>query len=95
MKIKCRPNAKAVRKFKAIWLNYYGYHCAYCTSDCSDHPTIDHVVPLSKGGGNTLDNLVIACFECNKKKGDRLPKDFKNLILKPIKYEDVYVRTNN
>lgn len=90
MKIKCRPNAKAVRKFKRIWFDYYGYHCAYCTADCSEHPTIDHVVPLSKGGGNTLNNLVIACLECNIKKADKLVGEFGKIMLQPITYKELY-----
>ena len=37
--------------------------------------TIDHVVPLSKGGGKyDRDNLKIACFTCNQKKGDSMPE---------------------
>jgi 5-methylcytosine-specific restriction endonuclease McrA len=90
MKIKCRPNAKAVRRFKSIWFNHYGYHCAYCTIDCTECATIDHVIPLSKGGGNTLDNLVIACYSCNIRKANRMVEDFRKLTLQPVKYEDVY-----
>jgi 5-methylcytosine-specific restriction endonuclease McrA len=30
------------------------------------------VVPRSKGGGDTWDNMVVACSSCNTKKGDRL-----------------------
>lgn len=85
MKIKCRPNGKAVKKFKKKWENYYGFHCAYCTVDCSDFPTIDHLIPLSKGGGNTINNLVVCCLNCNKKKGDKHLKEFKPLILSPIR----------
>lgn len=32
-------------------------------------PTIDHKVPQSKGGSDDLDNLVLACWQCNKEKG--------------------------
>jgi 5-methylcytosine-specific restriction endonuclease McrA len=28
-------------------------------------PTLDHIVPLSKGGSHTYDNLQCACFRCN------------------------------
>jgi len=36
--------------------------------------TIDHVIPLSKGGAkDDPDNLVIACQRCNEKKADKLP----------------------
>lgn len=84
MKIICRPNAKATRAFKKRWLDFYGFHCAYCTVDCSENPTIDHLKPLSRGGGNTIDNLVISCYNCNQKKGNKLVEEFKPLILKPI-----------
>lgn len=33
--------------------------------------SIDHVIPLSKGGSNEMDNLVTACCYCNKKKHDK------------------------
>lgn len=87
MKIICRPNAKAARNFRKKWYNFYGFHCAYCTVDCSDKPTIDHILPLCKGGGNTIDNLVIACYKCNREKGDKLLDEFKPLILSPLKRE--------
>lgn len=90
-KIICRPTAKAAKRFKLKWLNYYGYHCAYCTVDCSDKPTIDHIVPLCRGGGNTLNNLVIACYSCNQEKGNKLVTEFRPLILSPIKLEINYV----
>lgn len=44
--------------------------CQYCGSTRS--LTIDHVIPKSKGGGDTWDNLVVACCSCNVKKGDKL-----------------------
>lgn len=31
--------------------------------------TVDHVIPLSKGGANDLENMVVCCRECNTKKG--------------------------
>lgn len=30
--------------------------------------TIDHVIPLQRGGSNDLDNLALACFHCNRQK---------------------------
>jgi 5-methylcytosine-specific restriction endonuclease McrA len=47
-----------------------GHKCQYCGS--TRDLTIDHVMPKSKGGGNTWDNLVAACHTCNTKKGDKL-----------------------
>jgi 5-methylcytosine-specific restriction endonuclease McrA len=85
MKKICRPNKKHAERFRRKWYDFYGYRCAYCTADCSENPTIDHLIPLSKGGGNTLDNLVIACYTCNFRKGNKLLKNFKPLLLKPLK----------
>ncbi len=36
--------------------------------------TVDHVIPRSKGGGSTWENIVTCCAPCNRRKGDRLPK---------------------
>ncbi|MEQ9359841.1 HNH endonuclease [Coleofasciculus chthonoplastes] len=33
--------------------------------------TIEHIIPLAKNGAETLDNLALACFHCNRKKSDR------------------------
>ena len=47
------------------------YSCQYCGSKTNDL-TVDHVVPQSKGGASTWENLVCACFQCNNMKGDSL-----------------------
>lgn len=44
--------------------------CQYCGS--TKKLTIDHVIPRSKGGQHTWDNVVAACERCNSLKGDRL-----------------------
>jgi 5-methylcytosine-specific restriction endonuclease McrA len=45
-----------------------GGRCAYCAGPAE---TIDHVVPRSKGGRHTWENVVAACAKCNHTKGDR------------------------
>jgi len=45
------------------------YRCIYC--DSGQNLTLDHVIPKSKGGGNTWENLVTCCSDCNVKKGDK------------------------
>jgi 5-methylcytosine-specific restriction endonuclease McrA len=47
------------------------HRCQYCGSE--RHLTVDHVVPRSRGGPDTWDNLVTSCAPCNRKKGDRPP----------------------
>jgi 5-methylcytosine-specific restriction endonuclease McrA len=44
--------------------------CQYCGS--TKHLTLDHVIPRSKGGQHTWDNVVTACEKCNSTKSDRL-----------------------
>jgi 5-methylcytosine-specific restriction endonuclease McrA len=44
--------------------------CQYCGS--TKHLTLDHIIPRSKGGTHTWDNVVTACAPCNSTKGDRL-----------------------
>lgn len=34
--------------------------------------TIDHVIPLDQGGANSLNNLALACFHCNRKKSNKI-----------------------
>ena len=48
-----------------------GYTCQYCGAKAPDAELhVDHIVPVSKGGGNSLDNLVTACAACNLGKSD-------------------------
>ncbi len=49
------------------------YCCVYCGKRYQkDQLTLDHVIPLSKGGKKTWNNIVTACNHCNNKKGDQL-----------------------
>lgn len=49
--------------------------CQYCEIKVvGNDATVDHVVPRSKGGGSTWDNLVTACRRCNIKKGSKKPE---------------------
>jgi 5-methylcytosine-specific restriction endonuclease McrA len=47
------------------------WECQYCGARAA--LTVDHVIPRSKGGGSTWDNIVASCAPCNRRKGDRLP----------------------
>ncbi len=52
-------------------LEVFGHCCAYCLrSDLK--LTVDHVVPVSRGGDHTAENVVPACIGCNSRKNDRL-----------------------
>ncbi len=61
-----------------------GNRCQYCgrrfpTSELS----LDHVVPLSRGGLSTWENIVCACLPCNVRKGNRLPEEAGMRLKKP------------
>ncbi len=55
------------------------YTCQYC-GDRRHDLTIDHIVPRSKGGTDSWENVVAACLKCNVKKGDRTPKE-ANMVM--------------
>ena len=60
---------------KMLWKRDDG-KCQYCAAKVSiSNATIDHVIPRSRGGKETWKNLVIACSECNCKKGSRLTSE--------------------
>jgi 5-methylcytosine-specific restriction endonuclease McrA len=59
-------------------LERYNYTCAYCGE--AKKLGKDHVVPLSRGGTHTKNNIIPACKPCNVKKGDGDPRYYKPLI---------------
>lgn len=48
--------------------------CQYC-GDSNGGLTVDHVIPRSRGGESVWENIVASCGPCNRKKGDRLPRE--------------------
>lgn len=66
------------------------YQCQYC-GDTFPHKelTLDHVLPVSRGGPKSWRNLVAACHKCNHKKGNRTPQEATMPLLKqpvPLKW---------
>ncbi len=61
--------------------------CQYCGRRLpKSQLTIDHVVPQSRNGGDTWENLAVACVPCNVKKGNRTPEEAgMRLIRRPFK----------
>ena len=50
--------------------------CQYCGDRCpAQELTFDHLIPRSRGGRTTWENVVTACGECNLRKGSRLPRE--------------------
>ena len=50
--------------------------CQFCArSFPASELTLDHVVPRSRGGRSSWENLVACCYTCNNQKGDRTPEE--------------------
>ena len=61
-----------------------GNKCIWCGCECTNDfqiiggqpqplpktATVEHIVPIAKGGQHNMNNVAIACFECNHKKTD-------------------------
>ncbi len=50
-----------------------GGKCMICGT--KENLTIDHIIPQSKGGKDSVDNLQILCFSCNSRKHDKMPEE--------------------
>ena len=51
-----------------------GWRCVYCGS-AGSRLTLDHVIPRSRGGDSSWENVVTSCAPCNLRKGNRLPHE--------------------
>lgn len=60
-----------------------GYQCQYCGGYFKARDlTLDHVLPRSRGGDDTWDNLVSCCGPCNHRKADRTPQEAGMTLLR-------------
>lgn len=62
------------------------FTCQYCGK--KSKLTIDHILPKSRGGGDTWENLTTACEKCNVKKGSMTPKE-ANMLLRSKPYRPI------
>jgi len=56
------------------------HRCQYCGSRKS--LTIDHIIPVSRGGENTWTNLVTCCWKCNNEKGNQTPEEWGKALMR-------------
>lgn len=57
---------------------YSATQCFYCSKELTeDEKTVDHKLPVSKGGTNEMNNLVISCQKCNSQKGDQTAEEYR------------------
>ncbi|KAK3124540.1 hypothetical protein QOZ80_7BG0588080 [Eleusine coracana subsp. coracana] len=65
-----------------------GFTCQYCSS--GENLTIDHVIPISRGGKWEWENLVTACSRCNSRKGQKTLEQANMKLLKTPKAPKEY-----
>lgn len=91
MKISRKKTLKAFRHELEKQLAY----CHYCGKYVEKKDrTVDHKVPVSKGGGDGIENLVLACKDCNGLKGSMSYRQFKKYLnkIQPTYHEPRYHR---
>ena len=66
------PSGRAIPVSRRGVLRRDNQRCGYCSSSAT---TIDHVMPRSRGGLDSWENLVACCLRCNNTKGDRTPAE--------------------
>ncbi len=73
-----RGKARDLRKSRWWQQRTAPGRCYYCQQIVSFKTlTMDHLVPLTRGGRSTKDNLVPCCKDCNNKKKDMLPLEWE------------------
>lgn len=66
------PMARRVPVTRRGVLRRDAHRCGYCGKSAA---TIDHILPRSRGGADSWENLVACCLRCNNVKGDRTPRE--------------------
>ena len=76
-----RDKARQLRKSRWWQQRLAAGICYYCSKTFKANDlTMDNVVPLSRGGGSTKDNLVTSCKDCNNKKKTLLPMEWEEYL---------------
>jgi len=76
-----RSKARALRKTRWWQLKTSTGTCYYCNQKVGfKNLTMDHIIPLSRGGRSTKDNLVPCCKECNTAKKNALPVEWEEYM---------------
>ena len=84
---------------RTIVYRKHNYICTSCGVKCvhpnkdnynqSNAATLDHIIPKSKGGSHTYDNVTLLCRSCNTIKSDKILPDYKrNITQMEIKFTD-------
>jgi 5-methylcytosine-specific restriction endonuclease McrA len=68
------------------------YTCQYCGRRFpASMLTLDHVIPISRGGMTSWKNVVTACKSCNNKKGNRTPMEAGMMLIRKPRMPSLYI----
>ena len=71
-------DTKAITAWLKSWRCQLVVRCFWCQREVSAQECHqDHVMPLAKGGAHSLENLVISCADCNTRKKDKHPDEWR------------------
>ena len=67
-------------KLSLLW--YHGRRCAICGKKINhfEELSVDHIIPLGKGGKNTIENCQLAHVACNCRKANNMPDEYDRLL---------------
>ena len=75
-----RYNSAYYQRVRQLVLERDYFTCHYCGQEAN---TVDHLIPISKGGTDEATNMVAACNPCNSGKRDRMTPTFFERTPKP------------
>jgi 5-methylcytosine-specific restriction enzyme A len=79
-----KEKARRLRRTNWWYTRVQKGECYYCGRIVGrENLTMDHVVPLTRGGKSSKGNLVAACKECNNKKKYLLPLEWEDYLKNP------------
>ena len=82
--------ASSYNKLKLKIVERDGFICYYCGCNCRGNYHIDHKIPISRIEYNPFrrkhepENMVVACIDCNLKKGNSTPEEFIRRIAQEL-----------
>jgi hypothetical protein len=90
--LKDRALKKSVRTLAYAWLSKWCEQtsaglCVRCGKSHGQNWELDHIIPISWGGSDFLDNLQIMCRECNQGKKNTEDIDYRKWIAQPVEQD--------
>lgn len=67
-------SSEAKKMWRSDIIRSWNSQCAYCGSN--QNITLDHIIPLAKGGSNITNNLICCCKSCNRSKAHNKMEDW-------------------